>query len=304
MASQPLNNVLQIAGVGDFNGDHKADMLLRSSDGTLQTWVGSASGAIQSPMEKQWWDAFIGTQELMGEMNAAAINAAVQSGFNVPTPQVEYMSGEMPAAAADMWYMANPSMWPNHSQTGAQQLADLLSSSNVHIALSGAGGFTADINGKVTSITPIDQANGTFDFNINGMHLIAHWNPPAGFAAPDPGAIVVTGSAYSPAIYIPSGFAVNFAENAYNPFDGFGGMGAPSYDGHHTISAAMRQAVVQKLSSDPKFWAFKLNGVDINHAILKALSVDTIYFSDDGLAIGGDGPHRGWTSHDPSLDCL
>ena len=42
-------------------------------------------------------------------------------------------------------------------------------------------------------------------------------------------------------------------------------------------------AVVQKLSSDSKFWAFKLNGVDIDHAILKALSMDTIFFSDDDL---------------------
>jgi hypothetical protein len=31
-------------GVRDFNGDGKADMLLRSSEGSLQTWVGSASG--------------------------------------------------------------------------------------------------------------------------------------------------------------------------------------------------------------------------------------------------------------------
>ena len=78
-----------IAGVGDFNGDGKADMLLQWSDGTLQTRVGSGSGAIQSPMEKQWWDAFIGAQQLMAEMTTLAINAAAQAGHNIPTPQVD-----------------------------------------------------------------------------------------------------------------------------------------------------------------------------------------------------------------------
>ena len=38
-ASQFVNNQLQVAGVGDFNGDGKSDVLWQASDGTLQTWV-------------------------------------------------------------------------------------------------------------------------------------------------------------------------------------------------------------------------------------------------------------------------
>jgi hypothetical protein len=47
-------------------------VLVQWSDGTLQSWVGSHAGAILSPMEKQWQDVFIATQEFMAEMQAAA----------------------------------------------------------------------------------------------------------------------------------------------------------------------------------------------------------------------------------------
>ena len=49
VASQPLDLSLKIDGVGDFSGDGKADVLIQWSDGTLQTWVGSANGVILSP---------------------------------------------------------------------------------------------------------------------------------------------------------------------------------------------------------------------------------------------------------------
>lgn len=53
VASQPLDLSLKIDGVGDFNGDGKADVLIQWSDGSLQTWDGSANGAISLPRARR-----------------------------------------------------------------------------------------------------------------------------------------------------------------------------------------------------------------------------------------------------------
>lgn len=52
VASQPLDPSLKIDGVCDFNRDGKADVLIQWSDGSLQTWVGSDTGAILSQTEE------------------------------------------------------------------------------------------------------------------------------------------------------------------------------------------------------------------------------------------------------------
>ena len=229
MASQPLDTSLQIASVGDFNGDGKADVLIQWSDGTLQTWDGSYNGAIQSPAEKQWWEAFVGMQALMGEMQAAEMSAAVQSVHNMVTPQTLDMSGEMAAAVGDMWYMSNPSMWPNAPNSGS--LSDLVSQINaagsgVHINLVDGGGLTATVGGNTVSLTPIDQGNGTFDFKIGGTDLIAHWSGGGSYAPPpEQNAIVINGTKPpDAALYLPSGLSVIYADNDFYPYNGFGGM--------------------------------------------------------------------------------
>ena len=282
LALQPLDLSLTIAGVGDFNGDGKADMLLEWSDGSLQTWTGYGSGAILSPMEKQWQDVFVGTQALMAQMAAAEINASVQS-LHTSTPQIDDISSEMGTAVADMWYMQNPSMWPNApsppdpiaAERVAQILHDLNSTgnSNLHLNLVDGGGFSATFDGILASLTPIDQANGVFDYNFNGLDLIAHWtgnfssNPP-----PDPQAIVVTGTkaapppapaAPNPVLYLPSGFSISPSDNGYHQFDGFGGMGnlsspfntAISHStrivvGHHSIYLPANMTPEQKAAAD------------------------------------------------------
>ena len=38
----------QIAGVGDFNGDGRADLIWRNSDGTVTEWLGQANGGFSS----------------------------------------------------------------------------------------------------------------------------------------------------------------------------------------------------------------------------------------------------------------
>ena len=246
VASQPLDLSLKIDGVGDFNGDGRADALIQWSDGTLQTWVGSDTGAILSPVEKQWEDAFADAQALMAEradamaemagamaqVNAADINAAVASVQGMPTPQIDDVTSEMSTAIADMWYMANPSQWPNANPPDpawagmANELNSHLSATagpGLTIQLWDGGGFTASSGGLFESLSPIDQSNGIFDININGTDLIAHWNGGSAFAPPpDPNAIVVTGTRPLPMLFMPSGFNVNYAENGYHPFDGFG----------------------------------------------------------------------------------
>ena len=266
LASQPLDLSLQIAGVGDFNGDGKADVLLEWSDGSLQTWVGASSGAIQSPMEKQWWDAFIGAQQLMAEMTTLAINAAAQAGHNIPTPQIDDMSGEQSAAIADMWYMQNPSMWPNaRSQSGspgAQQVADIANyvathpGSNVQIHEVEGGGFTATVDGQTISLTPIDATHGTYNFHINGTNFYAHWTPPGSTAPlPDASTITVTGTRWDPRLYIPSGLEVIGAENGYHPYDRFGGMGAMlgrEFFHFTNVHSASKNAAALAIGSDIK----------------------------------------------------
>ncbi len=39
-----LNNTWHVAGVGDFNGDTRSDVLLRNDDGTITEWLGQANG--------------------------------------------------------------------------------------------------------------------------------------------------------------------------------------------------------------------------------------------------------------------
>jgi hypothetical protein len=84
---------------------------------------------------------------------------------------------------------------------------------------------------------------------------------------------VVTGQhVVDPNAPITGFFEFNPVANGYNFNDGYGGAGG----GHsaESISAATRQAVLNKLSADSKFWDFKLNGIDIDHAILHAIATD------------------------------
>jgi hypothetical protein len=42
--ARDLSNDWQIAGIGDFNGDNRADLLLRATNGLLTDWLGAANG--------------------------------------------------------------------------------------------------------------------------------------------------------------------------------------------------------------------------------------------------------------------
>ena len=52
----------QVAGIGDFNGDNRDDLLLRHSDGTIVEWLGQANGSfVANGAATSWlhpaWDA-------------------------------------------------------------------------------------------------------------------------------------------------------------------------------------------------------------------------------------------------------
>jgi hypothetical protein len=236
-ASQPLSTTLQIAGVGDFNGDGKADLLLRASDGSLQTWTGSDSGAILSPMEKLWADSVQAARDLMNEMTVRTIQAditaaqiAAHSG-GAPTPPTWSMAGQLSAAIGDAWYLAtmpdSPSSTTNIFNVivgGSDPTFQLLSADDTSVSLS----FGDDFD----SMTLIDSVANTFSIAIDGISLIADWisGLPSGPVV-NPGDIVVTGvrptgSTVSPdpALYQPSGyFTFDALASGFNFSDGFGG---------------------------------------------------------------------------------
>jgi hypothetical protein len=51
MASQSLDLSLKVAGVGDFNGDGKADILWRNDDGTITDWLGQFNAVFRHVLE-------------------------------------------------------------------------------------------------------------------------------------------------------------------------------------------------------------------------------------------------------------
>ena len=60
-ANYSLDNAWQIAGVGDFNGDGKDDLLLRHDNGTITNWLGQVGGTFASnhlianyPLDTAW----------------------------------------------------------------------------------------------------------------------------------------------------------------------------------------------------------------------------------------------------------
>ena len=108
----------------------------------------------------------------------------------------------------------------------------------------------------------------SFTFNINGLELPANW-----FAGSSLGldtssnAIVITANVDHSAGF----FAFDPVWLGFDFADGFGGDGAGGGGAAAvSISATARQHVIDALSSNAKFWAFKLNGIDVGHAILHA----------------------------------
>lgn len=85
-ASQPVSLDLKIAGVSDFNGDGRSDVLFEMVDGTLQTWVGAADGSVLSPMEKVWQDAIANAGEFVDEIASHLVPRSPNTGSSGPPP--------------------------------------------------------------------------------------------------------------------------------------------------------------------------------------------------------------------------
>ena len=224
VAMQPLSNDLQIAGVGNFDGDGRADVLIRDNDGSIQTWVGGADGSILSPMEKLWQDALANVSQFFEEMTNAldATEASpTQGDQNSYYSDEEDRSSPINAGLEDMWgwhpeVQANPNV-------SLLQLLDGTIDQDFQLLGLGQTDFSAVFDGNFGSMSVNALANN-YIFDMNGSGLIGVFNagaPPA--SEPSSNCIVITGhlgSAEGCFVFDPLANGINFA-------DGHGGGTTP-----------------------------------------------------------------------------
>jgi hypothetical protein len=219
VASQFVSTALQVAGVGDFNGDGKSDMLLQMSDGTLVAWVGEANGALLSPVEKAWNDGLATALDFANNLGPVIARPAAGSG-SIGLP--------MSSIIGEMFYS-------DGSDFGGSGGFVLMDSPTFDIITSDDSGLSADFDGNFGSMTLLDASTNTFQFDMNGVDLIGtyHAGPPPADLDTSPDAIVITAPHISGStttdttdptgyfLFDPNGSGLNFA-------DGFGGAGSPT----------------------------------------------------------------------------
>jgi hypothetical protein len=233
VAMQPLSNDLQIAGVGNFDGDGRADVLIRESDGTVQTWVGSTNGAILSPAEKVWQDAIAGVTTFINEITHQIETAPPPpSDKDSGETGLRYIPGPILTGVLDMLgqitevFDAGGVNVINVMPTGDDSTFDLLYQDDTSFGVS----FENSLGSNFDSMTILDSSNSLYSFDINGNNIVASWfaGSTIGLDVPSSDAMVVTGilAASSPndPMAPPAGYLLfNPFDNNFNFNDGFGG---------------------------------------------------------------------------------
>jgi hypothetical protein len=219
IALQAVSNDLQIAGVGDFNGDGRSDLLFRYPDGTLETWVGAPDGSILSPMEKLWQDTIANAAEFVDE---------VADQLAPPSPNNGYPNNSLTGYAAIFG--------PSYPTTFEEALYEESSNFTLHTfdqsgqSASYSTGSTSSSTQHFGSITQIDSAGNAYLISVNGMNLVGNWfSGPPPSSPPPSNAIVITGHLNTNAGFTNTGFFLfDPNSNGLNLHDGFGGHGLPA----------------------------------------------------------------------------
>jgi hypothetical protein len=244
----------QVAGIGDFNGDHRADILWRKNDGTITDWLGQANGAFADN-----WD--VASQPLSLDYQIAGVGDFNGDGFSDILLRdtagsletwVGSANGDILSPTEKLWQdaLANVSDFveeigaivatasSDEGSGGGGGLTPLSGEyrmmfgpnfPNVYVdgvyenefSRASDDGYTLSIlfGGVFGSITQLNTA-GTFVFQVNGIDLTADWHS----GSPPPvnsGDIVVTGQRDAPTGY----FQINPILNGFDFGDGYGGGG-------------------------------------------------------------------------------
>ena len=177
IASQPVSTDLQVAGVGDFNGDGFSDVLFRDSAGALQTWRGDISGNLLSPLQQLWQDALMNVAQFFTDI-AYGDGSSDHTDQYSYQPQGSYYEALFPADTTMDW-LADVEAW------NASSFSELLPQNSPYFGVvdSGTGGFSASFGeDSFGSITSFDASSETFLLQMNGFDLLGQWHPGA---APD-----------------------------------------------------------------------------------------------------------------------
>ena len=184
IAMQPVSLDLQVAGIGDFNGDGRSDVLFRSTDGTLDEWVGSATGAILSPTELAWQEAIADIAQFVD--SAADLFASSPTGSD----------GGPEAPLTGYAAIFGPS-YPNVSEGAFDTYPSGATSHTFSLNSINDTGFSGSVSDSdiLGSVTVIDDA-GDYLFDIDGVQIVGayHFGVPS-LTTPSE-SIVITGVAY------------------------------------------------------------------------------------------------------------
>jgi hypothetical protein len=212
IAMQPVTTDYQIAGIGDFNGDHRVDILFQTADGVLEEWVGSTTGAILSPTELEWQDAIADIGQFVDSATDLFASSPTGSGSGPEAPLTGYAAifGPSYSNVNEGAFDTYPSGTTGHTFS--------LNSVND----TGFSGTVSSSRELLGSVTVIDPTTGAYLFTVDGVSIVGDWHSGAPPMFAPSNAIVITGTRTAPTGY----FQFIPVANGINFHDGYGGGGS------------------------------------------------------------------------------
>jgi hypothetical protein len=179
------------AGIGDFNGDGRDDVLWRGSNGSLDRWFGSADGSLLTPAEQLWQQALANVSAFFGEI-ANQVDSYVSPSYDQASTYDMGDAGAPIGADFDFAFSRLIS-WTHDVQTYFDNhTASLLAfghDPNFDLLGTDLSGFTANFGDNIGSITLTDSSADRYLINIGGNLLEGTWHagdaPPQDQTSPD-----------------------------------------------------------------------------------------------------------------------